>query len=88
MFPDNRFQQSMFVYRLETYSSKYIHLSHFYLSSFTYTTKNMFLEGPVYLNWSKKVSSFSVTALAPLCCVTCSICSTLKTSVKLTCSPL
>lgn len=62
MFLDNRFQQSMFVYRLETYSSKFIHLSHFYLCSCTYMTKNMFLEGCVYCNWSKKVSSFSVMA--------------------------
>lgn len=63
MFLDNRFQQSVFVYRLETYSSKYIHLSHFYLSSFTYVTKNMFLEGRVYLTWSKEGSSFSATTL-------------------------
>lgn len=57
MFLDNRFQQSMFVYRLETDSSIYIHRSHFYLNSCTYMTKNMFLEGRVYLNWSPVLAS-------------------------------
>lgn len=55
----------MFVYRLETYSSKYIHISHFYLSSFTFMTKNMFLEGRVYLNWSPVLASRLLCARRP-----------------------